>query len=568
MLGHVNSLLSMKFVRLLPRFAKSDHPFEAYNFYSSDAIPYTVFDVQPSGYSSPNFKMTLACWHMVLNNKALQSLEFPHVAYNYFPRQIQDDDEDYVYDMTPAGKTFLIDILSRLPDLRHMAIGQHSDDFLGASLAEHFPKLTSFVHMGTTAFDPSILPQPPSRHLALQSLRFGDSEFPFLDAEHLRWIVMAFPGLQNLSIPGHFSRVYIGSLDKWDVIDNFSIKVLSMYDFPYTATEADLSVFEKAKITFHAVKELKRTCEEYDSLGDLHRILRFFPSLKRFEFSRGAVFTSPLTDGRLITDGDSVYRFRTLVLGPEEMLAFESMEQLMSQSPFLTRVEMHHVSSSVLLALAKSCSALEYVHFSADDPCSLELNHLLVKCPLLKECTGCCHLVSAVDILRSPDWTCLGLRKLDIMVVDIPRVKGKQERRLERAKRALKKSGGEGMQELNQEIYEQQSFLNPQPRSRRCQERVFSKLARLSQLEEIDLRYLPSQNRGMGGEYQYAHPAPLEFTMEAGFEQLGVLDHLRVIGLGVGSGKVGQKEQDWLWGRWSMREKLGENGVFSVEDLM
>lgn len=568
MLGHVNSLLSMKFMRLLPRFKKSDPPFEAYNIYSSDAIPYSVFDVQPSGYSSPNFKMTLACWHMVFNNKALRSLEFPHLAYNHFSLQIQEDDKDYAYDMTPAGKTFLIDILSRLPDLRHMAIGQHSDDFLGANLAEHFPKLASFVHMRTNAFDPSILPQPVRRHLSLQSLRFGDSDFPSLDAEHLRWIVTAFPGLQNLSIPGHFSRVYLGSLDKWDGIDNFSIKALSMYDFSYTATEADLSVFEKARITFHRVKELQRTCDEYDSLGDLLRILRFFPALERFEFSRDAVFTSPLTDGGLIPGGDLAYRFRTLQLGPKETLAFESKEHLMSLSPFLTRVEMHHVFPSVLLALAESCPTLEYVHISPDGPCSLELNQLLVKCPRLKECTGRYHLMSAVDILRSPDWTCLGLRELDIMVVNVPRVKGKQERKLERVKRTLKKSGGEGMQELNQEIYEQQLYLNPQPKSRRCQERVFSKFARLSQLEEIDLRYRPSEKQGIEEEYLYTHSAPLEFTLEVGIEQLGVLDHLRVIGFGVGGGKVGQKERDWLWRRWSMKEKLRERGVFCVEDLM
>ncbi|KAG0292586.1 hypothetical protein BGZ96_003964 [Linnemannia gamsii] len=568
MLGHVNSLLSMKFMRILPRFTKSNPPFEAYNIYSSDAIPYSVFDVQPSGYSSPNFKMTLACWHMVFNNKALQSLEFPHLAYNYFPLQIQDDDKDYAYDMTPEGKMFLIDILSRLPDLRHMSIGQHSDDFLGASLAEHFPKLTSFVHMGTNAFDPSIRPQSLRRHLSLQSLRFGDSEFPFLDAEHLRWIVTAFPGLHNLSIPGHFSRVHLGSLDDWDGIDNFSIKALSMYDFSYTATEVDLSVFEKARITFHAVKELQRTCDEYDSLGDLLRILRFFPALERFEFSRGAVFTSPLTDGGLIAGRESGYRFRTLQLGPEETLALASKEHLMSQSPFLTRVEMHHVSPSVLLALADSCGTLEYVHISLDGPCSLELNQLLVKCSRLKECTGCYHLVSAVDILRSPNWTCLGLRELDIMVVNVPRVKGKRERKLERAKRTLEKSGGEGMQELNQEIYEQQLHLNPQPKSQRCQGKVFSKLARLSQLEKIDLRYRPSEKQDIEEIYLCTHSAPLEFTLEVGFEQLGVLDHLRVIRFGVGGGKVGQKERDWLWRRWSMKQKPGEKGVFCVEDLM
>ncbi|KAF9139623.1 hypothetical protein BGX30_007677 [Mortierella sp. GBA39] len=522
MIGRVNGLLSLTFRRPSPALARSNFGFEGCQVHveSSEAVPYSVFDVEPKDYASPNFKMTLACWHMVLHNRDLQHIAFQqqHQGLGDVPLKIQEDG-DHVYGLTPAGKSFLINLLSRLPDLRHVEIGQNADDFLLVSLAEYFPMVTSFVHLGTMAFDPSVLPRLPGRHPSLQSLSFKMSDFLSIEAEQLRWIVTAFPGLQHLSVPGYFSGALLGSLG-WNDIDNCSIQTLSVSDFAYTAMEADLSVFEKAKITFRAVKELKRTGEEYELFGDLFRILRFFPCLERLEFARDAEFSDPLVggsiggcgggmDGGFVDDRDSVYRFKTLALGYEARLSLDAIEQLTSESPYLTRVTLQDIHPAVVRALAYSCQALEYVHFNTDESCSLELNTLL------------------------------------------------------------------------------QSTQEPQSKSQLCQRKVFSKLARLTQLEEVDFRYRPSEGRGEADERVWddeermdedetdtetdvceQYWASLEFTLEAGLEQLGVLEHLRMIAFGVEDGKFGQRERDWVRELWCMREMGGEKGVFCAVDLM
>ncbi|KAF9151291.1 hypothetical protein BG015_006857 [Linnemannia schmuckeri] len=380
MIGRVNGLLSLTFSRPSPSLARSDLVFEGCQIESSEMVPYWIFDIQPKDYSSPDFKMTLACWHMILYNRDLQHIAFQqqHQGLGDVPLKVQEDG-DHVYQLTPAGKSFLINLLSRLPDLQHIEIGQNADDFLLASLAEHFPRVTSFVHLGTMAFDPSVLPRFPGRHSSLQSLSFKMSDFLSIEAEQLRWIITAFPGLQHLSVPGYFSGALLGSLG-WDDVDNGSIMTLSVSDFAYTTMEADLSVFEKARITFRGVKELKRTGEEYEMFGDLFRILRFFPCLEQFEFARDAVFSDPLVGGSIggcggmgggFVDGrDSVYRFETLALGYEARLSLDAIEQLTSQSPFLRRVTLQDIHPAVVRALAYSCQALEFVHFNTDEPCS------------------------------------------------------------------------------------------------------------------------------------------------------------------------------------------------------
>lgn len=82
-----------------------------------------------------------------------------------------------------------------------MEAGQNSDSFLLASLAEHFPKLTSFPHTGAVLLEPYILPQRLKRYQSLQALNDRVSEILYLDAEHLRWVIKAFPGLQQPSCP-------------------------------------------------------------------------------------------------------------------------------------------------------------------------------------------------------------------------------------------------------------------------------------------------------------------------------------------------------------------------------
>jgi hypothetical protein len=444
------------------------------------------------------------------------------------------------------------------------------------------------------------------------------SDFLSIEAEQLRWIITAFPGLQHLSIPGYFSGALLGSLG-WDDIDNCSIKALSVSDFAYTAMEADLSVFEKARITFRAVRELTRTGEEYEMFGDLFRILRFFPCLERFEFARGAVFSDPLVGGSIggmggsggggggggdgFVDGrGSVYRFETLDLGYEARLSLDAIEQLTSESPFLTRVNLQDIHPAVVRALSYNCEALEYVHFSTDEPCSLELNSLFVNCPRLKECTGRGHVVFTVDVLRSPHWTCLEMKKLDIVIIDVPRVKGEEVRMLEKARRRMRKLGGQHhqvhdiidmemdvsgqqQQQLKQQKQSSAVTMEHPQKSQLCQRKLFSKLARLTQLEEIDFRYRPSDGsdelvmwdteEGMDEEEtemdRYELWGSLDFSIDAGLDQLGVLDRLKRIAFGVdaaGSGGLfGQRERDWMWERWSMRERFAEVGVFCVDRM-
>ncbi|KAF9152561.1 hypothetical protein BG015_005082 [Linnemannia schmuckeri] len=384
----------------------------------------------------------------------------------------------------------------------------------------------------------------PDPHQSFQSLIVKRPEFVNMDAQVFQWIVAVFPKLRYLNVPGYFSARSTGSLDVWDNIDNFSITKLSVLALGEWDSAADLSEFKNARIIFHGVKELHRESEEYVSFGGMFRIIRFFPALERFEFESDAAFTVRLINDGFVGNGDSVYGFKTLTLGPKEMLAPYVIEHLVNRPPFLTRVDLHYIDPFGFMALAESCPALEYVHFDTNEPYSLELNRLFVNCSQLKECTGGYHLVHATDILRSPHWTCLSLKKLHITIAEVPRTKGKQGWMLEKVRRKLRKAKGLDINDLNREIYQQRWVLDPKSKSRWCQRKVYSKPGRLNQLEEIDFRYRRSDRCQVRTRF-YAR-WPLDSTLESGLEELDGLSRLEKLTFGADDDKFGQKERDWM----------------------
>ncbi|KAF9132691.1 hypothetical protein BGW39_011554 [Mortierella sp. 14UC] len=421
-------------------------------------------------------------------------------------------------DLTPGSKVFLVNTLSNLPHLRHKEIGQGAENFLLANLAEYFPNVTSFVHSGAAPFDRSILPQPPQLQKALRSLEFVWNEEANVDARELRWIVMAFPALEELTLT-------VGNKSDSD-------------------REMDLSVLQETRIIFHSVKELMRWNEDEEQVFDFTRLLCFFPALERFEFTNQAVFTDPVRDIEEAFGG-KFYWFKTMVLGCGAWLFSDEANQVISKAPFLTRVKLHCVFPSTLLALADNCPNLEYAHFNGDyeDSYSLELSQLF-------------------------DWTCNGLKKLDIMIGDILRVERKQEEMMEKALNKSKMNGGQGFDDLQEKVHQQLLSLDSQPKSRLLQEMVFSRLARLKHLEELDLRNQRMKSRGQIDMDFHMHDGTLDFTLEAGLKELHGLSQLRRIAFSLGVDEFGQKERDWLWERWGMQEEEGERGVFCVQELM
>ncbi|KAF9094177.1 hypothetical protein BGX23_002391 [Mortierella sp. AD031] len=238
------------------------------------------------------------------------------------------------------------------------------------------------------------------------------------------------------------------------------------------------------------------------------------------------------------------YPFRKVAIANSEWgdEATENTDKLLMCMPFLRYLEINICVAKVLTVIANN----------GRGECSRELVNLLVACRKLKEYTGSGHIILAEDILANDAWTCWRLEKLDVEIVERPRLIGDEVLLLGREIRMMN-----GLPD-NDGDEEDGWVLTDRLLSQTTHRKVFERLTRFSKLREINFgrqSSLPKANLSRG----------LEFAKESGFGRIASLPWLekmewRGLSEDLEDGKV---KYAWLKELWRM-ETTWEDGIYSV----
>lgn len=386
---------------------------------------------------------TRACWMAVFMNSALRRLTFGGYSslryVNSLATQYLEEGkeggvslaagmkkESNMPVLTSASESFLGDTLSRLPRLRHLELGMNADNFIFHNLAALLPNLDTFIHADRAFIDTKTV-QLTSPHQALRILDFQNAS---MTACQLRAIVVAFPGLESLSITQPRSRIYDVNYDKYniltgatsfqaeDVLDHPSLTSLSIRHQPHID-------FLHSRTKFSRITGIDRSVPIKNSY-ELRQLLWAFPALERFgsEYELGE--RVPLTVEEVIHEVRD-YRICSLNINTSSFSTFD-LDSIFAQMPLLKTLDISggFLDKGMLTELARTCRNLQYARFDLQEECSQTLNALYVGCSELKECLGKGHRVRADDIINGPEWTCRSLEKLDMKVIDAPWLRAEQ----------------------------------------------------------------------------------------------------------------------------------------------
>ncbi|KAK5814750.1 hypothetical protein F5H01DRAFT_347274 [Linnemannia elongata] len=498
--------------------------------------------------------LTRAYWGMILKNPGLQRLTFKVQSSRYiWPLGVvgqtggQGPSKPAVVLMS-ASETFLTNLLPNLRTMTHLEIGQNADEFLFLRLATELPNLKSFVHSEYSQFDPETLLVHP--HPNLQNLVFRIAD---LSAAQTRAIVVAFPGLRSLSIPGcSVTKEEILEEDLWEELVHPILTTMSV-DNP--------SGFVHCRVKFPNVRTLNSTVFPPNNLA-LQRLLKVFPVMGHLETRLEEPKLSDTEDDEEEFEIQSEYQIprpcmiKSLV-AYNVWTASNRIDRVFCQMDFLVRLNVDWIGRRTLRELGRVCTNLEYARFDLRERCSRELVGLFVGCPRLKECLGRGHDILADDIIGSAEWTCLGIKKLEIHVVGVLRLSPGQKARLE----TWSLIGNVGMTEAEQDVMDLQLF------SYEIQRQVYARLGRLRALEELYLgRHSSPKAKGLGvsmaEEEEEEILEGLEMTLASGLAELGGIDNLRKICFGFAFGTPGLEADAlaWLWERWAITERRNGGG--------
>ncbi|KAF9910635.1 hypothetical protein EC991_005941 [Linnemannia zychae] len=204
-------------------------------------VPEDLFERVAEGKNMMN--LTRAYWRFVLMNPGLVQLRFKIRDPRYIlPLAVVSPpsgrkNSKPVTVLKPTSLAFLTNLLPSLKTMTHLEVGQNADEFLFSHIMTSLPNLKTFIHSEYSQFDSDLLLK--HRHPNLQNLVFRIAD---LAAVQLRAIVVAFPALQTLTIPGcRITAEEIYEADIWQeivhpllttvVIDDMTGPIPQ--DFPY-----------------------------------------------------------------------------------------------------------------------------------------------------------------------------------------------------------------------------------------------------------------------------------------------------------------------------------------------
>ncbi|KAG0285749.1 hypothetical protein BGZ96_010046 [Linnemannia gamsii] len=508
---------------------------------------------QPLNLSVDVMSITQAYWRMVLMNPGLRRLTFKIRDPQYIlPLGVEQStthgSSKPVAILTSASTIFLTNLLPNLLCMTHLEIGQNADDFLFLRIGTELPNLKSFVHSEYSHFDPDTLLEYPRPNL--QNLVF---RIAVLSAAQVRAIVVTFIGLQSLSIPGC-------SITKEEIFENDLLEEL-VHPMLTTISVNDPSGLVQARVTFPKVRTLNGAFFPPNNLA-LQRLLKAFPVVSRLETRLESPKSSDIEDDDEEFEVQSEHQIPrlcmiTTVIAYNVWAASNRIDRVFCQMDILVHLDVDWVGSRTLKQLGTVCSNLEYARFDLRERCSRELIGLFVGCPRLRECRGKGHEILADDIADSAEWTCLGMKKLEIDVVGVLRISRRQERQLS----TWRLNGNMVLTEAQQDAMELQLF------SHEIQRKVYARLGQLRELEELYLgRYSALGEQVLGfieeEEGEDGIPQGLEMTLESGLEELGGIDNLQKIGFGWMSKRpdIEANVLAWLWERWLIKEGRSRDG--------
>ncbi|KAG0373023.1 hypothetical protein BGX24_012267 [Mortierella sp. AD032] len=533
-----------------------------------ELIPRTVFS-NPSE-AEGNIDLTRAYWRLVFMNPNLRRLVFLQTTrlsgMLVFVTDTSVGENGMVTSvLTRTSQEFLLDALSRLRSLRHVQVGLNADEFLFCNLATHLPGLKSFVHSELVHFNPWMVRLEP--HGNLRSLTFTCSISP----EQLRTVVVGFPGLDELTIRRlqdrhdvnqHVStygnnNIALAAL-RWDEdLVHGSLKNLLIDEMSIViAKRAPSSGLLRSRVIFPTVTKLRATISIRCAL-DLGRVLMVLPSMKSLKLRGISEYFMGDEDDQetdwqrpqfenfgLDNNNNNNNNYATVENLEIDHVKFgpsKAMEAVFAQMHFLTHLIFIDCffDGTTLTALPKYLKNLEHLDFSLHHGFSKEFIGLLVGCPKLKKCVGRGHFVLAEDIISSPEWTCLELESLHIVVEGVPRLAEPQEALLNRMR-------DQGRPEVAQTV-EEQDALNRRQESHTLQRKVFQRLGQLSHLRSLFLRTWHCYGNLEDG---------LELTLASGLDELSVLEKLETISFMLLKHRVGEAEDLWVKERWSLRRSV------------
>ncbi|KAF9146983.1 hypothetical protein BG015_011437 [Linnemannia schmuckeri] len=508
-----------------------------------DEVPEELF--QPLNCSVGVMCLTRAYWRMVLMNPNLQQLTFKIRNPGYiWPLGVVKEttahgSSNSAAVLTSGSTTFLTNLLPNLRTMTHLEVGQNADEFLFLRLAAELPNLKSFVHSEYSQFDPDML--LAHSHTNLQNLVF---RIAVLSPAQARAIVVAFPGLRSLSIPGcSITKEEILEVDLWEELVHPMLTTMSI---------DDPSGFVQCRVKFPNVRTLN--CAVFLSTNlVLQRLLKAFPVVGHLEARSMEPKPSETEEDEEEFEIQSEHQIprpcmiKTLI-AYDVWRPSDRIDRVFCQMDLLVRLDVDWIGRRALRELGRVCTNLEYARFDLREGCSRELIGLFVGCPKLKECRGSGHEILADDIIGSAEWTCLGIRKLEIDVVGILRLSQGQETRLN----TWRLNGNIELTEAEQDAMDLQLF------SYEIQRQVYARLGRLRELKELYLgqHSTPKVNVARFTNEGVAISEGLEMTLASGLAELGGIKDLRMIAFDFEFVATGMEAGAlaWLWERWSIKE--------------
>ncbi|KAG0292587.1 hypothetical protein BGZ96_003965 [Linnemannia gamsii] len=222
------------------------------------------------------------------------------------------------------------------------------------------------------------------------------------------------------------------------------------------------------------------------------------------------------------------------------------MNAIYALMPLLTRIKLKHcyIDGTTLTAFSRHFKNLEYLEFLLNESCSKELLDLLVGCPKLKNCVGKGHVVMADDIVNSPEWTCLDLERLDIVVSGVLRLTKQQEAVLYLLQEQRRPN------EAQATTAEEREALDHRVASYALHRKIYLRLSRHKRLRGFFL----------GTWVYYGHEKVedcLELTLASGLDELVGLDMMEFISFTELNHRIGEAEEIWVKERWNLSRRPG-----------
>ncbi|KAG0031779.1 hypothetical protein BGZ83_004510, partial [Gryganskiella cystojenkinii] len=239
--------------------------------------------------------------------------------------------------------------------------------------------------------------------------------------------------------------------------------------------------------------------------------------------------TSTATASDAIDQGQAKQGRRTVPLAVQEIEydyklwpPTREVQESLVHMPFLTKIEFQHqIDGAVVETLSKSCPKLQRFRVSGGVRrfSSRGVSKLLGACPDLLTVSGPGLALRAIDVIQYQPWVCLGLKELECRIISVPRLTDQERDQVLKLDRDLKtpeslgeelvqerrcwdpilwQTGDEGMKQARSRIQmlrHNRGLLRLRSRSREVQEQVFSGLARLQNLEILNLGEATKQDK-------------------------------------------------------------------------